>query len=102
MIKGISIIRVLCIVGIILLIPLFFTIRGGGVEGAGWHWEPLDFLLVGIFLTIIGLLIEYTIQRFKTTFTRILIIGAILLASFALRVEVATGVVSRTIEALIG
>ncbi|KND49912.1 MAG: hypothetical protein AB197_00170 [Parcubacteria bacterium C7867-002] len=51
------------VVGVILLIPLFFTIRDGGVEGVGWNWTLFDFVWMGILLFGAALVYELVIKK---------------------------------------
>ncbi|MCC2630454.1 MAG: hypothetical protein K0S38_263 [Candidatus Paceibacter sp.] len=56
-------IRPLVIALVLLLIPLFGTLLGSGIEGQGWYWTPWDFILMGSIIYIAGLFFEFFATR---------------------------------------
>lgn len=97
-----NIIRVLFTVGILLLIPLAFTIRDGGVEGVGWNWTLSDFVVMGSLMTVVGLMIDLALRKITHPAYRILSVLLIVFAFLALWTELAVGAVSRLLTFLIG
>lgn len=48
----------------LLMIPLFFTVTGSGVDGQGFHWTGSDFVIAGGLIFVVGLLIDLAYQKF--------------------------------------
>lgn len=87
-----NILKVALVTGVILLIPLMFTLLGSGVDGQGWHWTLGDFLFMGSFIFVTLLVYELTIKPVKNNPKRICL-AIILLAAFLLIwVELAVGI----------
>lgn len=97
-----SVIRVGCIVGLILLIPLVLTIRDGGVEGVGWNWTPSDFLVMGGLMFMTGLVIEVAVKKLQHPLYRTIAVTGIMLAFLALWAELAVGAVEQLFMLLLG
>jgi hypothetical protein len=75
---------------VLLLIPLFFTLTGSGVDGQGVHWTGPDFVIAGGLLFAVGLLIDRAYQKFGSY--RIPAIIAIVFLFLWLWAELAVGV----------
>ena len=86
--QGMRIKRVAIVMGAILLIPLVLTllnpnshVRGG--QGGGWDWNLIGIIPIGLFLFVIGLLIDFVIRKVRNPIWRVLgvcvIVGAVLL-----------------------
>lgn len=56
------------------------------------NWTTADFLIMGILLTVTGVVCEIVMRKAKTTRSRIIVCGIILLAFFLIWAELAVGV----------
>ncbi len=83
------ILRVLIIVGLILLIPLF-----GNIYVEGWNWSPMDFVFMGGLLFIAGMSISFAANITNRTLRALAIIG-IVMTFVAIWTELAVGAVSQ-------
>jgi peptidoglycan/LPS O-acetylase OafA/YrhL len=68
------------IVGVLLIIPLVFTLMGDGSDGQGWNWKLNDFILAGVLLFGVGALLDYMARKIKEPKQRLIAAGVILLA----------------------
>ena len=78
---------ILSIASLVLLTPLVamqFT------NEVNWNW--FDFLVMGILLYGFGLLIEFSLRKFKNIRTRIILVLGLLLALFLIWAELAVGI----------
>lgn len=90
-----NLIRILIIVALILLIPLF-----GNVFVDGWNWGVFDFITVGALLFVTGLAIDFAVRKIVNRTYRIIAIILIVLALITLWTELAVDAVSRFIMSL--
>ncbi len=82
--------------GLLLIIPLVMTILDRHrPEGDGWHWGPLDFVVMGGLLFGAGLACELMVARVGARLHRALLGLAILCVVFAIWVELAVGGVGK-------
>lgn len=84
------IVRVTAVVGLILLIPLF-----GNIYVDGWNWGPLDFVMMGALLCVVGMTIDLAARKIVDPTQKILVIVGVILAFVALWVEMAVDGVSQ-------
>lgn len=87
------ILRTAVIVGLILIIPII-----GNFTVEGWNWGVFDFVIVGLLLFLTGLAIEFVLAKVTSPVYRVLAVVGIVLALFAVWVELAVEAVSRSIE----
>ena len=85
-----SIFRVVVIVGLILLIPVF-----GNLYIEGWNWSPMDFVIMGTLMFIVGMAIDFAARTIADPVNKALAIGAILLAFLVLWAQMAVGAVGQ-------
>ena len=85
-----SIIRVALIVALILLIPVF-----GNLYIDGWNWGPLDFVIMGGLLFLVGMAIDAVARKVTNPVWKTISILGIILVFLAIWVEMAVGAVSR-------
>lgn len=85
--KNKRLISILFMVVILLLIPFIAMQFTEEV-----NWTTADFLIMGILLTITGVLCEIVMRKAKTTRSRIIVCGIVLLAFFFIWAELAVGV----------
>ena len=79
------------LVGLVLLIPLLFTLMGDGNDGQGWNWKFNDFLIAGALLFSFGMLHHYLATKIKEPKQRLIAVAVILLAFALLWIEMAVG-----------
>ena len=82
--------RILLIPGIalsLLLIPLIGMQVSDDVD-----WSAFDFIIMGILLLGTGLIIEFTLRKFKTLKSRIIACGIVLSIFFLIWAELAVGI----------
>lgn len=80
----------------VLSVPLVMTfIDRAKAPGDGWHWSPLDFVVMGALLFIAGLAYEFLSRRLATRPQRMAIGLAILAVVLLIWVELAVGAVSQ-------
>lgn len=97
-----NVLRVAIIVGIILLVPLILTIRGGGVEGVGWNWTGSDFVFMGGLLFCAGLAIDYAVRKITQPTTRLITVLAVVFVTLTIWAQLAVGAVSQLLEFIAG
>lgn len=78
---------ILTIATLILLIPLIAMQFTKEVD-----WKLFDFLVMGVLLYGFGLLIEFSLRKFKSTRTRIILVLGLLLMLFLIWAELAVGI----------
>ncbi len=78
---------IVSVVVAILLIPAIAMQFNSSVD-----WGPLDFIVMGILLLGTGLLCELVLRRVKSTMSRIVLCGALLVILFLTWAELAVGV----------
>lgn len=76
-----NILSLVFMVGLILLIPLYLTLTGSGVDGIGWYWTVTDFMFAFGLMFGTGLAYQYIASRTSNTKYRV-IAGVGLLALF--------------------
>ena len=96
-----KLIRVALAVAAFLLIPLFFTLTGSGVDGDGFHWTASDFVVMFIFLFVAGAAFVLITHRMQSRTNRIMAGIAVLLVTLAVWAELAVDAVSQAIDFLI-
>ncbi|EJF08224.1 MULTISPECIES: hypothetical protein [Pontibacter] len=74
-------------VALLLFIPLIAMQFTSEVD-----WDLRDFVIMGILLLSTGLAAEFVIRKVKSTESRLVIIGIILLAFFLIWAELAVGI----------
>ena len=89
--------------GLILLIPLVMTyLDQAKAAGDGFHWSPLDFVVMGLLLFSAGLAYELIARRLRTKTHRILLGLAVLCVVLAIWVELAVSAISQLLAFLFG
>jgi len=88
-----SIIRVACIVGLILLIPVF-----GNLYIEGWDWGPLDFIIMGALLFMVGMTIDLAVRKITDPLKKWAAIGAVIFVFLVIWTELAVQSVSQLID----
>lgn len=82
--------------GLLLLVPLVMsTLDRHKPAGDGWHWGPMDFVVMGVLLFGAGLAYEYFASRLGDRRHRVLLGAALLCAVLAIWVELAVGGISQ-------
>ena len=79
--------RIFYIVGLLLLIPLIAMQFTDEV-----NWSFFDFIIMGLMLTITGLLIRITLKKFKNSKNRILLIAIIIVIFLLIWAELGVGI----------
>lgn len=88
---------------LLLLVPLVMTLLDRNEPaGEGWHWDLLDFVVMGALLFGAGLAYELLARRFAARTQRVAIAGLILCAVLAVWVELAVGGVTQLVHWLAG
>lgn len=90
-----NIFRIVAVVGLILLIPLF-----GNIFVEGWNWGFFDFIVMGALLFLTGLAIDFAIRKINNPLHRVIAVVAIVLALILIWVELAVDAVSQLAEYL--
>jgi len=85
--KNKRLVTILVMVCILLLIPFIAMQFTKEV-----NWTGADFFVMGILLTVTGVLCEIIMRKAKTTRSRIIVCGVVLLAFFFIWAELAVGV----------
>lgn len=88
-----NIIRIMVIVGLILLLPLF-----GNIFIEGWRWGFADFVILGTLLFFTGLAMDFSVRKLNKTLYRVVAIIAIALALVLVWAELAVDAVSQLIK----
>lgn len=89
--------------GLILLVPLVMSILDRHKPaGDGWHWGPMDFVVMGALLFGAGLTFEYFARKLGRGVPRIALGAATLGAVLAIWVELAVDGISKLLAWLIG
>ena len=81
--------------GIALIMLTFLVLQltiGSGVDGQGFNWKPLDFLIAGLLLFSTGLSCDLVLKSVKSFKKRLLICGVILFVLFLVWAELAVGI----------
>lgn len=81
--------------GVAVVMLIFLTLQltiGSGVDGQGFNWKPLDFLIAGLLLFSTGLSVELVLRSVKSFKKRLLFCGAILFVLFLVWAELAVGI----------
>ncbi|AEQ51520.1 hypothetical protein [Pelagibacterium halotolerans] len=86
--------------GLLLLIPLFLTIRDGGIEGKGWNWGPLDFVVMGALVFATGVALDFAWRRLRDPVIRLFACAVIVLALFLIWAELAVDAISQAVAQL--
>lgn len=85
--KNKRLVTILVMVCMLLLIPFIAMQFTEEV-----NWTTADFLVMGILLTVTGVVCEIIMRKAKTTRSRIIVCGIVLLAFFFIWAELAVGV----------
>lgn len=98
-------VRILISVGLLLLIPLAFTLLNShaslyGGTGGGWDWTTGDFAVMGALLFCAGYAIAFAIQNLKKSASRVTAVALILAALFLVWIELAVDGVSQLVRFL--
>lgn len=89
--------------GLLLLIPLALSVRDRHLPaGQGWHWGPLDFVVMAALLFGAGLGHAYAARRLGGRRQRWLLGAATLCVVLAIWVELAVGGISQLLDYLRG
>lgn len=89
--------------GLLLLVPLVMsTLDRHAPAGEGWHWGPLDFVVMGTLLFGAGLGYEYFAPRLGSRRHRLMLGIATLCAVLAIWVELAVGGISQLAGHMLG
>ena len=81
------------VVAALLLIPLVLTLLGSGVNGEGFHWTLIDFVVMGGLLFGVGLAYELVARRSEKTVYRAAFAVGIVTAFFLAWVNGAVGII---------
>lgn len=88
---------------VLLLVPLLMTVVDRHKPaGDGWHWGPLDFVVMGLLLFGAGLAYELASRRLDRRTHRVALGLAILGAVLAIWAELAVGAISQLLAHLAG
>ena len=79
--------RIFYIVGLLLLIPLIAMQLTNEI-----NWSFFDFIIMGVMLTITGLLIGITLKKFKNFKNRIILIAIIIIIFLLIWAELGVGI----------
>jgi len=85
--KNKRLIFIFATVAVLLCIPLVAMQFDLGV-----NWDMTDFLVMGVLLTGTGLLCELALRLVKSTKTRLLICGIVIMAFLLIWIELAVGI----------
>lgn len=89
--------------GLLLLVPLVMSILDRDQPaGEGWHWDALDFLVMGTLLVGAGLCYEFFAGKLGARQHRWALGVAILCAVLAIWVELAVGGISQIVRFIAG
>lgn len=80
------IIIIFSIIGVLLSIPLVAMQFTNEV-----NWTAFDFIIMGILLTVTGLLCEFALRKFKTVKSRVITCAVVLFTFLLVYVELAVG-----------
>jgi len=81
------------LIGILLAVPVLLAVPLVAMQfSKEVKWGPLDFVVMALLLTGVGLLCELVLRKAKTVTTRLLLIGACLLAFLLVWAELAVGI----------
>lgn len=80
-------------VALVLLIPLALTLLGGGVDGEGFHWTPIDFVFAFVFLFGAGAAYELVCRKMNNTAYRVAVGVAVVAALLLVWVNAAVGMI---------
>lgn len=94
-------------VGVILLIPLVFTLLNSnasiyGGPGGGFDWMPGDFVVMGVLLFAAGFAIDLALRKIADPAYKVFAVLAIVGALFLIWVELAVQAVSQFVQFLFG
>lgn len=88
---------------LILLVPLTMTLLDRGKPlGEGWHWKPLDFLVMGALLLGAGTAYEWLAARLKGKLQRTAAAVVLLVIVLCIWAELAVGALSKGMGMLLG
>ena len=87
MTKSRRLLGILVAVTLLLLVPLVAMQFTSEV-----NWGAFDFLVAAVLLFGTGLLIEFVLRKVKTTNSRIILVGVILVVLFLVWAELAVGI----------
>lgn len=89
--------------GLLLVVPLVMSILDRNKpEGEGWHWSPLDFVVMGVLLFGAGLTYEFFAHRLNKKAHRLVLGLVVLCVVLAIWVELAVGGISQLMNWLAG
>lgn len=72
---------------LVLLVPLALTL----FEVAGFHWTPIDFIVMGILLFVAGSTLSFVIRKFSNPAHRTIAIALVALAFLLIWIDLAVG-----------
>lgn len=87
--------RILIIVALILLVPLY-----GNFFIEGWDWGIMDFVFAAIMLLGAGFAFDFILRKITSTLFRVIAFAAVILVFLLIWTEVAVDAVSKTLEIL--
>lgn len=87
--------QIAMIVGTLLIVPLF-----GNLFIEGWNWGPLDFVLLGAMLFVVGLAMDFVTRKIKKPAQRTLALAVIAVTFLLLWAELAVDAVSQLLSFL--
>jgi hypothetical protein len=94
--KATVIVRPAAVASLVLLVPLAMTIADRHrAPGQGWHWGPLDFLVMGILLFGAGMAYELVSRRLPSSTARAALAIGILIVVVCIWIELAVGGISQ-------
>lgn len=89
-------IRVLFIVGLILLVPLF-----GNFFISGWNWSVGDFVAMGILLFCLVFSIDLSVRTIQNRTKKVFVIITIISIFLLIWIELAVGAVSKMMNLIL-
>ena len=86
---------------LILLVPLTLTLLNQHTPvGVGWHWSPMDFVVMGVLLFGAGLSYEFIARKLGSKTHKVALGVIILGVVLAIWSELAVGAISQVVTAI--
>lgn len=89
--------------GLVLLVPLVMTVLDRHKPvGDGWHWSPLDFLIMGTLIFCAGVCYQVLARKLQTKTRRLVLALVMIAVVLAIWVELAVDGISQWLSYLFG
>ena len=86
---------------LVLLVPLTLTLLNQSTPvGVGWHWSPMDFVVMGVLLFGAGVSYEFLSRRLGRKAHKVTLGIVILGLVLAIWAELAVGAISKVVSAI--